>query len=141
VTTARIPSPFLQKENLTTRPSHKETRKTHHKWRSVLNDESLDLGNSVCNSSRVFEENEVLRPHFHHNLENLPRDSHVEDKNTYSYRNLISVLDMKLKTESFVPTSIPVQKQITRSTNSRAKLQNMFRDHSRWLCDVKDQVI
>lgn len=141
-TTRRIPSP-LQKENLTTtRPSHQETRKTHQRWKSVFNhgDESLDLEHSVCNTSRAFEENEILKPSLQ-NLDNIPRQSYVQDKHNYSYTNLISILDMKVKAESLIPTSIPVQRQITRSSDSRAKLQNMFRDHSRFLSDIKDQVI
>ncbi len=126
----------LQKENLAT-----TARNHHHKSKSVFY-QDFDFEQSVCNTSRVIDESQILQPHhLQYSQRNTARETEIQDQGNYSYRNLISILEMKVKADTLIPTSIPVQRQITRSTNSRAKLQNMFRDHSRWLTDVKDQVI
>jgi len=112
--------------------------------------DDFDFEQSICNTSRAIEESQILKPHHLQNFEHLipkqysqrntAQEADIQDQGNYSYRNLISILEMKVKSDTLIPTSMPVQRQITRSTNSRAKLQNMFRDHSRFLTDIKDQV-
>lgn len=48
---------------------------------------------------------------------------------------------MKMKSEISILQTDNVQKQILKSTDLKVKMNKVFVDHSKWLREMKDQVI
>ena len=127
-------------------------RESYHRAdQSILDSEVIEQDSRI-HTARIFGERETLKPYNNKRGDRRPRNQvydrrksfnvyEDENKTELSYTNLLNVLDMKVKADSTISKTFLVEKEIRRSSKERTKITNVFSEHSKWLKDIKDQVI
>lgn len=148
------PRSSMGKENRTTATAtERDSRRLYNKIKNDLEDSVIESDARESMSSTSRKERPVLR-HKSFSKENIRKgnvalgrlirddikDFEKRDNSGYSYNNLINVLDMKVKSDANISNTMFIQKEVTKSRATRAKMTNVFSEHSKWLQDMKDQV-